>query len=99
MMIKPEHFAKEHKGHDFVEQSRAQLSDRCVFFQYCQTCDYLGWEEQQDIILSYAQQITVRNVAQLAVAATKAMDANPPKEGPLTRDIVERIWRKVKARM
>ena len=94
MMIKPELFAEKHDGHHFVEKARTQIAVGCIDFQYCETCDLLGYEGPRRLNLQEILQ--VRAVAQISMAARDMMKEFPENDRPLTQDIVARIWQKVK---
>ncbi len=94
MMIEPEQFAEEHDGHERIDEARACLMDQMAYFQYCQDCDLLG--VASDNGTTYQEDLTIRAVAQVMIVAVKKLAAMPPKEGPTTQEIIERIWSKVR---
>jgi hypothetical protein len=100
MISKPEHFATEHAGHEFVELSRAQIWQACVFFQYCQTCDDLRYQGPEGFApLDEHDKAFLEAIAKTSIVARQQLEKMPQGEGPTTDEIVKRIWAKVKKRI
>ncbi len=93
MMIDPELFAEEHEGHERIDEARACLSTGMAWLQYCGDCDLLGYDPND---ISLDDQLTLRGIGNVMIIAVQKLAAMPPKEGPATKEIIERIWSKAR---
>lgn len=98
MMISPELFAEEHDGHERIDEARACLDYGMVWFQYCQDCDLLGYAADEEAVVLYGQQLTLRAIGEVFIVAAKRLADMPPKQGETTDEIIERIRAKAKKR-
>ena len=98
-MINPELFAEEHDGHERIEDACHCFPGKMVWFQYCQDCDLLGYQADEEGVVSLGEQLALRAAGQVFIIGIQRLSEMPPKEGPTTREIIDRIWAKVRNRI